>query len=114
MRKSLLIAAGAVLCLGLAALGLAASARVPSRTIEIKIANFTFQPAAVTIAPGTKVIWVNQDDIPHTVVSSDGKAIRSSALDTGDRYEFTFSQPGNYSYYCSVHPRMVGKVIVKK
>lgn len=114
MKNSLWIAAVAALCFGLAAARPAAAAGKQSRTVEIKIANFTFEPSTVTIAPGTKVIWVNQDDIPHTVVSTDGKAIWSSALDTGDKCEFTFARAGTYSYYCSVHPRMVGKVIVKK
>ena len=79
---------------------------------EVKIDNFTFQPATITVTSGTKVIWTNHDDEPHTVVSGDAK-FKSHALDTNDRFSFTFSNPGSYAYFCSLHPRMVGKVIVK-
>jgi plastocyanin len=65
------------------------------------------------VAAGTTVTWVNQDDIPHTVVSTDGKTFRSRVLDTGDRFSFTFARPGAFGYYCSIHPHMTGKVLVK-
>ena len=60
---------------------------------------------------GTTVTWVNGDDVPHTVVATD-KAFRSKVLDTDDRFAFTFTRPGSYSYFCSIHPHMVGKVVV--
>ncbi len=80
--------------------------------VVIHIDNFTFSPAAVTITPGTAVTWVNGDDIPHTVVA-ETKAFRSKTLDTEDRYSFTFETPGDYAYFCSLHPHMTGKVVVK-
>ncbi|WP_441968594.1 cupredoxin domain-containing protein [Microvirga sp. 2MCAF38] len=79
---------------------------------EVKIENFTFTPATITIAAGTTVTWTNVDDIPHTVTAED-HSFRSKALDTNDRFTFTFTKPGEYSYFCSLHPRMVGKVVVK-
>jgi plastocyanin len=78
----------------------------------VKIDNFTFLPETLTVAPGTTVTWTNDDDIPHTVMAKD-KAFRSKALDTGDKFSFTFETPGEYVYFCSLHPHMVGKVIVK-
>jgi plastocyanin len=78
----------------------------------VKIDNFIFSPATLTVAPGTTVTWTNDDDIPHTVTAKD-KAFRSKPLDTGDRFSFTFATLGEYAYFCSLHPHMVGKVIVK-
>jgi plastocyanin len=77
----------------------------------VKIANFTFDPGTVTVKAGTTVTWVNNDDIPHLVVATDGK-FRSSALDTGDKFSQTFSTPGTFEYFCGIHPRMTGKIVV--
>jgi plastocyanin len=79
---------------------------------EVKIDNFSFMPQEITVAAGTKVNWVNRDDIPHTVVSTEEK-FKSKALDTDDQYSFTFDQAGTYPYFCSIHPKMTGKIIVK-
>jgi plastocyanin len=81
-------------------------------TNEIKIDNFTFSPAELTIAPGTTVTWVNHDDIPHSVVDKN-KAFRSKALDTNNSFSFTFANAGAYDYFCGLHPHMTGKIIVK-
>ena len=81
--------------------------------IEVKIDNFTFGPQSLKIAPGTTVTWTNKDDVPHTVVSVDKKAFKSKALDTDDQFSFTFTQPGKYSYFCSVHPKMTGEITVQ-
>ena len=81
-------------------------------TAEIKIDNFTFTPAALTVPVGTQVTWTNRDDIPHTVVSDD-KAIKSKALDTDDKFTFTFNKTGTYTYFCSLHPKMKGTVVVQ-
>jgi plastocyanin len=78
---------------------------------SVKIDNFTFEPAELTVKAGTTVTWTNRDDIPHTVVSA-GK-FRSKALDTDDRYSFTFTSPGDYKYFCSLHPHMVGTIKVE-
>jgi plastocyanin len=78
----------------------------------VKIDNFTFSPATLTVAPGTTVTWTNDDDIPHTVVGKE-KGFRSKPLDTGNEFSFTFATAGEYAYFCSLHPHMVGKIIVK-
>ena len=78
---------------------------------EIKIDNFAFVPAAVTVKAGTRVIWVNHDDIPHTIDSTEGK-FRSGALDTDDHFQFRFDEPGEYQFFCRMHPKMTGKIIV--
>jgi plastocyanin len=83
-----------------------------TNSVEVKIDNFNFTPPALTVPVGTKVTWVNKDDVPHTVTSDD-KLFGSRAMDTDDKFSFTFQTPGTYPYYCSVHPKMTGKVIVK-
>ncbi|HZC38583.1 MAG TPA: cupredoxin family copper-binding protein [Sphingomicrobium sp.] len=87
-----------------------AVAAAPSASV--KIANFTFQAPVVAVKPGTTVTWVNADDIPHTVTANNG-AFKSKVLDSGDRFTFTFAKAGEYAYFCSLHPRMTGKIIVK-
>lgn len=80
----------------------------------ITVDNFAFAPATITIAAGTTVTWTNRDDELHTVVSADDpKLFKSGPLDTGDHFAFTFAKPGTYQYYCSIHPHMVGTVVVK-
>ena len=80
---------------------------------QVKIDNFSFTPRILTVPAGATVTWVNQDDVPHTVVSSEGKTLKSPVLDTDDKYSFTFAKAGSYPYYCSIHPRMVAKVVVR-
>ena len=93
--------------------GFTASAEeAPTSSTEVKIDNFSFGPAALTVAAGTTVTWTNRDDIPHTVVSED-KVFKSKVLDTDEKFSFTFTKPGTYSYFCSVHPKMTGKVVVQ-
>jgi plastocyanin len=101
-------AAGGAL-LGLALMALAAAAPAPP---SVTIDNFTFNPDPVVVRAGAQVIWTNGDDVPHALRATDG-SFRSKALDTGDSYAFTFARPGVYTYFCSIHPKMVGKVIVK-
>jgi plastocyanin len=81
--------------------------------IELKIDNFSFGPMTLTVAAGTTVTWTNNDDVPHTVVSDDKTTFRSKALDTGDKFSYTFTKPGKYPYFCSVHPKMVAEVVVQ-
>jgi plastocyanin len=81
--------------------------------VEIKIDNFSFTPQTVTVSAGTQVTWTNQDDIPHTVVSEDKTTFKSHALDTGEKFSFTFTNPGTYTYFCSIHPKMTAKVVVQ-
>src|SRR5271165_5847580 len=73
--------------------------------VAVKIDNFSFSPAVITVPVGTTVRWTNHDDIPHTVVSDD-KAFKSKVLDTDEQFTYTFTKPGTYSYFCSVHPKM--------
>ena len=79
----------------------------------IAIKNFAFQPATLTVAVGSKVVWTNRDEEPHLVVSAGGQFPASPALDTGDSYSAVFAKPGVYTYFCSIHPQMVGKIVVK-
>ena len=109
----------AVLVIGFASIetgrkGSIANAQETVSTMEVKIDNFSFGPTALTVPVGTTVTWTNRDDIPHTVVSTDDpKAFKSKVLDTGEKFSFTFSKAGTYPYFCSIHPKMTGKVIVQ-
>jgi plastocyanin len=120
MRRSVFTAGLAViLMLGVAGLGVGqkspiALAQTKASAIEVKIDNFSFGPASLTVEVGTTVTWTNRDDIPHTVVSTDdAKTFKSKVLDTDEKFSFTFSKAGTYPYFCSVHPKMTGKVIVQ-
>jgi plastocyanin len=97
------------LALGFAVPGAVASAR--AEEIEVKIDNFTFAPRTLTVKAGTTVTWINEDDIPHTVVSTGH--FRSKPLDTGDRFTFTFTTAGSYQYFCSLHPHMQASITVE-
>jgi amicyanin len=79
---------------------------------EVKIDNFSFAPDTIKVSVGSTVTWTNRDDIPHTVVSTDG-VFRSKVRDTDEKFSFTFTKAGTYSYFCSVHPKMTGKVVVQ-
>ena len=79
---------------------------------EVVIENFSFEPATLTVNAGTTVTWVNRDDEPHTATATD-KRFNSKTLDTGDRFSQEFKAPGTYNYYCALHPKMTGKIIVK-
>ena len=79
---------------------------------EIIIQNFLFQPSTLTVKVGTKVTWINRDDEPHTATDTE-KRFGSKALDTGDSFSTEFRKPGTYNYYCALHPKMTGKIIVK-
>jgi plastocyanin len=81
-------------------------------TVEVKIDNFNFGMQALTVAVGTTVTWTNHDDIPHTVVSTDG-VFKSKVLDTDEAFSYTFMKPGTFAYFCSLHPKMMGKVVVQ-
>ena len=78
----------------------------------VEIGNFTFKAPVVTLRAGTTVTWINGDDIPHTVVSKNG-VFKSKVLDTGDKFSFTFAKPGQFGYFCSLHPHMTGTITVK-
>jgi plastocyanin len=102
--------------LGLLALPAVVGWQTPAKAVGLKtivsIRNFAFSPAELTIAPGTTVTWINQDDIAHTVMEAN-KAFWSRAMDTDDKFSFTFNMEGEFAYFCSLHPRMTGKIVVK-
>lgn len=113
VRRALTAAAGIALFSAVTVLGLWPEATAAG-SAEIVIDNFAFEPAVMTVAPGTAVTWVNRDEEPHTVVSA-AKELRfkSQALDTNDKFSFVFDKPGTYKYFCSVHSHMVGTIEVK-
>jgi plastocyanin len=78
----------------------------------VKIDNFAFGPQTLTVPVGTTVTWTNGDDIPHTSVSTEG-VFKSKVLDTDEKFSYTFTKAGTYSYYCTIHPKMTGKVVVQ-
>jgi 3',5'-cyclic-AMP phosphodiesterase len=79
---------------------------------QVKIDNFSFGPQTLTVPVGTTVTWTNRDDIPHTIVSTDG-VFKSKVRDTDETFSYTFTKAGAYTYFCSVHPKMTGKIIVQ-
>ncbi len=118
MRKSVWVA-GVLAPMVITIMLLAASSSIsanaeqpPAATAEVKIDNFSFGPATLTIAVGTTLTWTNRDDIPHTVVSTDG-VFKSKVLDTDEKFSYTFAKTGTYAYFCSIHPKMTGKVVVQ-
>jgi plastocyanin len=92
---------------------IAANTQPPApATADVKVDNFGFGPATLTVAVGTTVTWTNRDDIPHTVVSTDS-VFKSKVLDTNEKFSYTFAKPGTFPYFCSIHRKMAGKVVVQ-
>jgi amicyanin len=79
---------------------------------EVKIDNFSFGPHTVTVPVGATVTWTNRDDIPHTSVSTED-VFKSKVMDTDEKFSYTFTKAGTYPYYCTIHPKMTGKVVVQ-
>jgi plastocyanin len=100
----------AALMMSTAAAMTKAAAAPPAAAVQI--GNFTFKNPVVTVKAGTTVTWINDDDIPHTVVSKEG-VFKSKVLDTGDHFSFTFAKAGQFGYFCSLHPHMTGMIVVK-
>ena len=92
------------------ATGALTTARAADET-KVAIDNFVFSPAKISVKKGTRVMFVNHDDIPHSVVIADGK-VRSKALDTDDSFAFVFDKPGEFVYFCGLHPHMKGTIMV--
>lgn len=90
----------------------AANANPSAPVVEVTIDNFSFGPHSVTVPVGATVTWINRDDIPHTVVSTDG-VFKSKVRDTDEKFSYTFAKAGTYPYFCSVHPKMTGTVVVQ-
>jgi Icc protein len=98
------------------ALGLLLAANLSAQQAgpnEVRIDNFAFTPKTLTVQQGATVTWINRDDVPHKVVSTDKKFASSPALDTDQKFSHTFTTLGTYDYFCSIHPRMTGKIVVK-
>lgn len=91
---------------------IANSGQPSAANAEVKIDNFSFGPQTLTVAAGTTVTWTNRDDIPHTVVSTEG-VFKSKVRDTDEKFSYTFTKAGEYPYYCSVHPKMTGTIVVQ-
>jgi plastocyanin len=92
--------------------GLLLPAAAQAAEVAVKIDNFTFGPQKLTVKAGDTVTWENVDDIPHTVVATN-RAFKSKALDTNDKFSFTFTTPGTFEYFCSLHPHMKASVVVE-
>lgn len=90
----------------------AANDQPAGASADVKIDNFSFGPQTLTVSVGTTVVGTNRDDIPHTVVSTDGM-FKSKVRDTDEKFSYTFTKAGTYPYFCSVHPKMTGKVVVQ-
>jgi plastocyanin len=89
-----------------------ANAQPSAEAAAVKIDNFVFGPQTLTVPVGTTVTWTNSDDIPHTSVSTEG-LFKSKVLDTDEKFSYTFTKAGTYPYYCTIHPKMTGKVVVQ-
>jgi len=113
LRSAALAAAlGACTAAALAAVVLPGRAQDANPAAAVSIGNFTFNPQSLTVKTGTTVTWTNNDDIPHGIAAANNAFKRSQALDTGDSFSFTFATPGTYQYFCYLHPRMTGTVVV--
>jgi plastocyanin len=118
MRKSISIAIlTATLVITIGAMGTRhqnsiVNAQQNSDTTAVKIDNFSFGPGTLTVPVGTTVTWTNRDDIPHTAVSTDG-VFKSKVMDTDEKFSYTFTKAGTFPYFCSIHPKMTGKVVVQ-
>ena len=88
------------------------AAATPDPATVVIAKDFMFGPASLTVKAGATVTWTNRDDEPHTVVS-DTALFRSGAMDTNESFSFKFDKPGTYHYACSIHPRMVGTIVVQ-
>jgi len=102
----------AVLLLLLGSPNVTANDQSSAANTEVKIDNFSFGPQTVTVPVGATVTWTNRDDIPHTVVSTDG-VFKSKVRDTDEKFSYTFTKAGTYPYFCSVHPKMTRTIVVQ-
>ena len=78
---------------------------------QVVVDNFSFSPAAAKVSAGATVTWTNRDDVPHNIVSTENR-FASPVLDTDQQFSHRFEMPGTYPYYCSLHPRMTGQIVV--
>jgi plastocyanin len=83
-----------------------------NNAVPVTIDNFVFEPARLVVKAGATVTWTNRDDIPHTVASKD-RLFKSKVMDTDESFSFTFTTPGEYTYFCSLHPHMTATIVVE-
>jgi plastocyanin len=102
----------ALLLLGLPQVKAGNNDRPAAVPAAVKIDNFSFGPQSLTVPVGATVTWTNRDDIPHTAVSTEG-VFKSKVMDTDEKFSYTFTKAGTYSYYCTIHPKMTGEVVVQ-
>jgi len=113
IRRSVGIAGSAAMAVMFFAVSPLVTARAQqAAAVEVKIDNFSFGPQSPSVPVGTTVTWTNRDDIPHTVVSTDG-VFKSKVLDTDEKFSYTFAKTGTFAYFCSIHPKMTGKIVVQ-
>jgi plastocyanin len=110
-RKHMLLTAVAMMVLGAMEMYNPSAAESTDSTVVV-VKDFMFNPTSLTVKAGSTVTWVNRDDEPHTVVSDTGM-FKSGGLDTNESYSFKFDKPGTYRFTCSIHPRMVGTIVVQ-
>jgi plastocyanin len=111
MIRKICIATALVLAVFTVA-GVFSASSVQAADTEVNIDQFAFVPQRLTVNAGTTVTWINEDDVPHTIASS-SKRFKSKALDTNDKFSFTFTTSGTYEYFCSLHPHMTGAIVVE-
>ena len=102
----------ALLLLFAAAPSVKANGQPSAEGAAVNIDNFVFGPQTLTVPVGATVTWTNKDDIPHTSVSTEG-VFKSKVLDTDEKFSYTFTKAGTYPYYCTIHPKMTGKIVVQ-
>jgi len=113
IRRSVGVAGSAAMAVMFFAVSPLVTARAQqAAAVEVKIDNFSFGPQSPSVPVGTTVTWTNRDDIPHTVVSTDG-VFKSKVLDTDEKFSYTFAKTGTFAYFCSIHPKMTGKIVVQ-
>lgn len=110
--RSVTIALGTLMLILVMALRSTPATGQSAQPIEVKVDNFTFSPETLTVPANSTVTWTNKDDVPHVIASTDG-LFRSKGLDTDDHYSFKFTKSGTYSYFCAIHPKMTGKIVVQ-
>jgi plastocyanin len=104
----------AILWCALLVAGSTATGATWAADAQVTVDNFTFSPPTLTVPAGTKVTWINHDDIPHKIVGRDDPAgLNSPVLDTDESFSQTFGKPGTYAYFCSLHPHMQGRIVVQ-
>jgi plastocyanin len=110
IRRFLFAPILALLMIAVQGIGLPSNAWAKDATVAID--NFTFEPQVLTVKAGTTVTWTNRDDIPHSVIDKDRKLLHSKVMDTDESFSFTFVEPGDYDYFCGLHPHMTARITV--